>query len=227
MTQIKVTKRISNSSNRPNKLIERGRKTRNEILGVSVDIASAEGLEGLTIGGLAKKLEMSKSGLFAHFGSKEGLQLAAIERAGEIFAREIILPTAEIERGLGKLTSMLEQWISYVERSVFRGGCFFFAASAEMDDRPGRVKDFVAELTKVWVDALEDESGEAVSRGELAEDCDVRLLVFQVHGFVQEANWFYRLHGDETAFEMARRSIRQSIDYWATDSGKQILKGVK
>ena len=214
------------STGKRNKLVEKGQKTRNEILGASVNIASAEGLEGLTIGGLAKNVGRSKSGLFAHFGSKEGLQLATIERAGEIFAEEIILPLAGAKRGLGKLCLMMEYWISYVERSVFRGGCFFFAASAEMDDRPGKVRDFVSELTKVWVDALKDETREAVSRGELVGDCDIDLLVFQLHGFVQEANWFYRLHDDSTSFDLARRSVRHSLNHWATEEGFRVMEEI-
>lgn len=208
---------------RPNKLLERGEKTRKEILKISVDIASAEGLEGLTIGRLAKELQMSKSGLFAHFGSKEGLQIATVDRAREIFAEEIVAETFAMEGGLEKLLKMLGNWISYVERNVFRGGCFFYAVSAEMDDRPGKVRDYIAKLTGAWVSALEDESRAAVGRGQLKKDCDVGLLVFQLHGFVQEANWFYRLHEDKNAFARARKSIRQVLDYNATAKGKRIL----
>ena len=212
---------------RSNKLIERGEKTRRHILGLSVDQASAEGLEGLTIGRLSKEIGMSKSGLFAHFGSKEDLQLATIKRAGEIFAEEIVYPVAGVEGGLRKLVAMLEHWVSYVERSVFRGGCFFFAASAEMDDRPGKVRDFVAELTGVWVDALEAEAGEAVRLGQLEKTCDVELLVFQLHGFVQEANWFFRLHKKERAFDLARRAIRERLSDNATKRGIEILSEEK
>lgn len=215
---------LNRTTERPNKLLERGQRTRREILEMSVDIASAEGLEGLTIGRLAKDLGMSKSGLFAHFGSKEDLQIATIDTARNIFVEEIVLPILEMEGGLEKLQAMLENWISYVERNVFRGGCFFFAASAEMDDRPGRVRAFVAELTKAWVIALEDETKEAIERGELKLSCDVELLVFQVHGFVQEANWFYRLHSDEQAFGRARQSILQSLRFNATENGITILE---
>lgn len=224
---MKTVKTLNKRTEKPNKLIERGEKRRREILEASVDIASAEGLEGITIGRLAKDLEMSKSGLFAHFGSKEDLQIATIDIAREIFVEEIILPIIDMESGLNKLIAMLENWISYVERSVFRGGCFFFAVSAEMDDRPGKVRDFVAELTKAWVIALEDETKEAIDLGELKEDCDMKLLVFQLHGFVQEANWFYRLHGDRKAFERARKSIFQSLEIWATTEGMRLIDEVR
>jgi len=195
-------------------------------LAKTVDIASAEGLNGLTVGRVAKDLNMSKSGLFAHFGSKEELQLSTVEAAREVFVREIIEPTRDEENGLVKLCAMLEAWISYIEKSVFRGGCFFFAASAEMDDRPGRVRDYVAELTMDWVKALEKEAGLAVRLGELKSTCDVELLVFQLHGSVQEANWFYRLHNDKTAFEKARKSVLQCIELRATPSGRQVLEEI-
>ena len=214
------TKRVVS---KPNKLIERGKKTRREILNRSVDIASAEGLEGLTIGRLAKELEMSKSGLFAHFGSKEDLQVATVGAASGIFVKEVSNRIDENEDGLAKLLALLDSWGSYVERSVFRGGCFFFAVSAEMDDRPGKVRDLIAKLTNSWIFALEGEIKHAIEQKELRESCDIKLLVFQLHGFVQEANWFFRLHEDEEAFNKARKSILQSIGFWATKKGKTIL----
>jgi AcrR family transcriptional regulator len=122
----------------------RGEKTRNEILRTSVDIASAEGLEGITIGRLAKELGLSKSGLFAHFGSKVELQLATIDTARRDFVTDVIKPTEKTEPGLARLMAMMEAWIYSIERIQYRGGCFFFAASAEIDDRPGAVRDFLA-----------------------------------------------------------------------------------
>ncbi len=195
-----------------NKLIERGRKTRDDVLSISVDIASADGLEGLTIGRLAAELKMSKSGLFAHFGSKEDLQLQTVRRARDIFVAAIVTPADGIERGLPRLSAMLENWIRYVEEGVFRGGCFFFAVSSEMDDRPGRVRDLIAHLTISWVHGIEDEIRFAVEKGEFQSGTDAKLLAFQLHSFIQEANWFFRLHDDPSAFERARLSIRERIE---------------
>jgi AcrR family transcriptional regulator len=129
----------------------RATRTRVEILAVAVDLASAEGLEGLSIGRLATELRMSKTGIFAHFGSKEQLQLATVSAAKEIFLEQIVKPSLDSPRGLPKLKSMLESWLGYVERIVFRGGCFFAAASAEFDSRPGKVRDEIASLTKAWL----------------------------------------------------------------------------
>jgi hypothetical protein len=146
-----------------------------------------------------------------------------VQTAAEIFVAEIVEPTEDDENGLVKLYAMLEAWISYIERSVFRGGCFFFAVSAEMDDRPGKVRDFIAELTKSWVVKLESEAKLAIRLGELETDCDVELLIFQLHGFVQESNWFYRLHNDEKAFVRGRKSILQILKFSATEKGTEVL----
>ncbi|NNE99331.1 MAG: TetR/AcrR family transcriptional regulator [Pyrinomonadaceae bacterium] len=205
----------------------RGEKTRKSILSKTVDIASAEGLNGLTVGRVAKDLNMSKSGLFSHFGSKEELQLSTVEAAREIFEREVIKPARDEEDGLIKLYAFLNAWVSYVEQSVFQGGCFFFAASAEMDDRPGRVRDYIAESTIEWVEILKKQARLAVRLGELKESCDVDLLVFQLHGSVQEANWFFRLHDEKSAFKWARTSVLQSLELRATKTGLEILSTIE
>src|SRR5216683_2380777 len=132
-------------------------RTRQEILRVAMDIASAEGLEGLSIGRLATELRMSKTGIFAHFGSKEQLQLATVDAAKQIFLEQVVKPGLSSPRGLPRLKVMLESWLGYVERIVFRGGCFFAAASAEFDSRPGKVRDEIASLTKAWLMALQGE----------------------------------------------------------------------
>lgn len=202
---------IGNTKKSGNKLIQKGKSTRNEILNFSVNIASAKGLEGLTIGRLAKELKMSKSGLFAHFGSKEDLQIETVRKARDIFIEEIVAPAEEIEPGIERLKAFLDNWIKYVEGTVFDGGCFFFAVSAEMDDRPGRVRDLIAHLTISWVSVIENEIKKAIELGELARDCDAELLAYQFHGFVQEANWFFRLHGRKRTFQYARDSIADTL----------------
>lgn len=208
-------------------MVRKGAKTRQKILESSVDIASAEGLKDLTIGKLAQDLGLSKSGLFAHFGSKEDLQIATVQTAAEVFIAEIVVPTEGAENGLVKLFAMLDAWIEYVEKSIFRGGCFFFAVSAEMDDSPGKVRDLIAELTISWVIKLENEAKLAIRLGELQKDCEVERLIFQLHGFVQEANWFYRLHEKAKAFDWARRSILEALEFNSTDLGRSILEHIK
>jgi len=121
----------------------KGQRTRASILQRAVDLASLEGLEGLTIGRLAEELKMSKSGLFAHFGSKEELQLAAIDAAGQRFIDVVVKPAIEAPRGYPRLVAICNSWLDYVRRRVFPGGCFFAAASFEFDGRPGIVRDAV------------------------------------------------------------------------------------
>ena len=196
-------------------------KTRKEILRIAVDIASAEGLEGLTIGRLANELDMSKTGVFSHFGSKEQLQLATVEAAKEIFMEKVVRPALESPEGIARLKAMLEQWLGYVERIVFRGGCFFAAASAEFDSRPGAVRDKIAELTKAWMLALQEEIRIAKSHNEVNDSVDPAQLAFEFHAYVQEANWAFKLFNDQSAFPLARRAIAQRI---LTASGNGVTK---
>jgi AcrR family transcriptional regulator len=194
-------------------------KTRRDILQVAVDIASAEGLQGLSIGRLAAELEMSKTGIFSHFGSKEQLQLATVEAAKEIFLEQVAQPPLKSPQGVPRLKAMLEHWLGYVERIVFRGGCFFAAASAEFDSRPGRVRNRIAELTKAWMLALQEEIRFAQRQKEISESVNPAQLAFELHAYVQEANWAFKLFNDKSAFLLARRAIAQRI---AMASGKGV-----
>jgi AcrR family transcriptional regulator len=186
-------------------------ETRREILRVAVDIASAEGLEGLSIGRLASEMQMSKAGIFAHFGSKEQLQLAAVETAKQIFLEQVAQPALRSPRGLPRLRAMLENWLGYVERIVFRGGCFFAAASAEFDSRPGAVREQIAELTNAWMVALREEIEFAQTKGEISGSIKPAQLAFELHAYVQEANWAFKLFNDKSAFLLARRAIATCI----------------
>lgn len=186
-------------------------RTRQEILAVAADIASAEGLEGLSIGRLASELKMSKTGIFAHFGSKEELQVAVVNRAQEVFLEQVVKPALREPRGMKRLNAMLASWLNYVEHGVFRGGCFFAAASLEFDSRPGRVRNEVATLTRAWMDALRNEIAHAKAEKEVRPGVVPAQLAFEVHAYVQEANWAYKLFGDKTAFSRARRGIGDRI----------------
>src|SRR5579864_1733018 len=189
----------------------RASKTRQEILRTSMDIASAEGLEGLSIGRLATELNMSKTGIFAHFGSKEQLQLATVNAAKQVFLEQVVQPSLTQSRGVARLRAMLENWIGYVERIVFRGGCFFAAASAEFDSRPGAIRDQIAALTKAWMVGLQKEIAYAQSRRELRASVDPAQLAFELHAYVQEANWAFKLFNDKSAFPRARRAIADRL----------------
>jgi AcrR family transcriptional regulator len=209
----------------PPKTTPKGERTRRGIVRLAADVATAGGLEGLTVGSLARSLGMSKSGLFAHFGSKEDLQLAVVDSAREHFEKEILPAGGRAGPGLPRLLALVTAWSDHIEHSPHRGGCFFAAASAEFDDRPGPVRDRIARLTKAWVDRLVREAAAAQSLGHLRRKADPRQIAFEVHAFVQEANWAKQLHGDRQAFERARRAARACLLRDATAKGRRSLAG--
>ncbi len=205
----------------------KGGRTRQAILEVAVDIASAEGLEGLTIGRLASQLSMSKSGLFAHFGSKEDLQLATIEAARAVFIREVILRAFEAERGMPRLWKLCDFWLSYVQGGVFSGGCFFAAAASEFDSRPGPVRDRIAEIMKEWLGTVRRAVIESQEAGQLNEDVDPTQLAFEFNSFELGANWAFQLYGDKHAFARAREAMLERLRRHSTKSGSSLLPPIK
>jgi AcrR family transcriptional regulator len=193
--------------------LARGRRTRESILDAAVDLASVEGLDGLTIGRLATELGMSKSGLFAHFGSKEELQLASIDAARDIFVREVIAPAREAERGLPRLVSLMEHWLDYLRDEVFKGGCFFDAARTEYDSRqPGPVRDSIKADFASWLEMLANRVRAAQAAGHLDPGTDPEQLAFELDALGGAANVWYQLDGNEVAFERARRAIHARLD---------------
>jgi len=188
----------------------RGDQTRRAVLRKAVDIASVDGLEGLSIGRLATELGISKSGLFAHFGSKEELQLATIRAARRIYADEVVTPAFELEPGLGRLWALSAYWLDYSRRRVFPGGCFFQKVSHEFAARRGAVHEALVGVHQEWMDLLEASVREAVERGEL--DADVRQLAFDVNAYYEAANFASILHDDATAYDQARQSIQARLE---------------
>jgi AcrR family transcriptional regulator len=193
----------------------RGLKTRESILRRAVSIASVQGLEGLTIGKLAGELGISKSGLFAHFGSKEELQLAVVETARLIFVDRVVRPAYQ-EQGMKRLRALYENWISYSDEKTFPGGCFFSAVSLEFDDRPGKVRDQIMKLMKMWLGTLEATARAAQAAREIKKDMDPHQLAFEMHALATAANWSSRLFQDKTAFRTARTAVLQRLEQLGT-----------
>lgn len=202
----RTTAEVSARARRP-----RGLRTRRSILRKAVNIASIEGLEGLTIGKLASALRISKSGLFAHFGSKEDLQCAVVDEAREIFVERVVLPVNQFQ-GLKRLRALCENWLEYGRERVFPGGCFFSAASLEFDDRPGRVRDKIVGLMQRWLSNLEVAARDAQQAGEIKKDADVRQLAFEIQALAMGANWSSRLFRDPGVFHAARKAILRRIE---------------
>jgi AcrR family transcriptional regulator len=195
----------------------RGERTRRAILDRAVQIASVEGLEGLSIGRLAGELGVSKSGLFAHFGSKEELQLATVDAARELFIGSVVGGSRE-EPGVGGLLGLTDAWLGYLEGEVFSGGCFFAAAASEFDGRPGPVRDRIASAMGEWLLALDAAIQDAQEAGELPAVVDSEQLAFEINSLGLGANWAFQLYGDRAAFTRARVAIRVRISGLATDA---------
>ncbi len=188
-----------------------GEPRRREILAAAADLASAEGLDRLSIGVLAASVDMSKSGLFAHFGAKRVLQGAVIDYAAEAFVPAVLARAAEAPPGLPRLRALVDHWIAHVEHSVYRGGCFFDAASSEFASRPGTIRDQLAWLCRAWLGQLREQAELAVRLGELDASVDPDRLTFQLHAYVSEANWWRQLLDEPAAFDRARAAVAATL----------------
>lgn len=188
-----------------------GEQTYRNILQTAARLASVDGLEGLSIGRLAEEIGMSKSGLYAHFGSKEELQLATVETARQIFIDEVIAPSLGDEAKGNRLLAACEAFLSYVERRVFPGGCFFVAASAEVSSHPGPVRDLIAESQGSWLAFLQRLAEREKRHGNLASDVDTAQLAFELHAMLVAANTALLLHGDRKGLDHARAAIRSRL----------------
>ncbi|MEU4084012.1 TetR/AcrR family transcriptional regulator [Streptomyces aureus] len=201
----------SAASTRVDGRVERGNRTRQSVLGRTVDIASVEGLEALSVGRLATELGISKSGVFAVFGSKQELQLATVREAGRIFTERVIRPAEQVPAGVGRVRRLCELWLEYSRGRVFPGGCFFYGVIAEFDARTGPVHDALVSAHRAWTDLLERTVEEARAGGELRPDIDVPQLAFELLALMETANGVSVLHGEETAYRRARAGIADRL----------------
>lgn len=189
---------------------KRGQETLARILEEAVQYASIQGLESLTIGNLSKALDLSKSGLFGHFGSKLELQKFVVDAAQKVFREAVIEPAESMPFGKDRLLAVCTGWLNYLEH--FRGGCFFAAATAEFDGRPGEVNDMLREIMTGWLKFLRREVIEAQKTGGLSPNLDPDQAVFELQSIVMGANWFNQLLDDHTALARARTAIARLFD---------------
>ncbi len=188
-----------------------GERSRQAILRGAANLATIDGLRGLSIGELAAHIGMSKSGLYAHFGSKEELQLATVETAREIFDAEVVAPTQAIDDPLERLQALCEGFLAHLERRVFPGGCFFAAAAAELDTHPGPVKDEIASVQQHWMDQLQHLIREAQDAGSLDAAEDPAQLAFELEAYLLMGNTTFVLDDDPNALRQARTAIRSRL----------------
>ena len=194
-----------------------GERSRQTILRAAANLATTDGLEGISIGNLAAHIGMSKSGLYAHFGSKQELQLATVETAREIFDEEVVKPGQTIADPLDRLRALLEGFISHLERRVFPGGCFFASTTAEFDTRPGPVRDRVAAIQQGWVELIEGMIREAQAAGAIEATEDPSQLAFELHAYLLMGNIGFILYDDDVHLERARAAIAARLSRAASE----------
>ena len=184
-----------------------GERSRNAILQEAARLATTEGLDGLSISRLADAVGMSKSGLFAHFGSKEELQLATIDAAQEVFTKEVIAPASAVDTGIGRLRGYSEAFLRHVQGDVFPGGCFFASVAAEMDTRPGPVRDRAVQVVGEWIGLLVAAARDAQAEGDLDPAEDAEQLGFEIEAYLLLANALFVATRADESIDRARRAI--------------------
>jgi AcrR family transcriptional regulator len=188
----------------------RGRRTRQAILDEALQLASVVGLEGLTIGTLADRLGLSKSGLYAHFRSKDALQHAILETGVEHYTQLVIAPALEETRGVAQLKALFRGWLDWSEHRM-AGGCLFLTAIVEFDDRPGTVRDFLSSMQQRWTGLLTRTADEAVATGELRPELDTAQLAFEFNAILWQYNQARRLLRDPEAEHRAWRAFERLL----------------
>jgi len=188
--------------------VSKGEQTRQAILGRAFELATVVGVSGLSIGRLAEEMGLSKSGLFAHFGSKEALEVAVVEEARRQFVQEVMVPALAHARGEPRVRELFERWLRWGHRP---GGCFFVGASAELDDRPGPPRDALVQAIKDWLDSISTAIRIAISEGHFRSDVDADQLAFEVYSIMYGAHTFFRFLRDPGAIARARAALDRLI----------------
>jgi AcrR family transcriptional regulator len=201
----------SDDRRRPSRPRAGGERTRDTILRAAASLATMEGLDGLSIGNLAAALGMSKSGLSAHFGSKQELQLATVAEAARIFDTEVVQPALAAPAGLGQLTAVCEAFFAHLERRTFPGGCFMASAALEMGTRPGPVKDLITTFQAQFGELIRGFAAAALARRELIAGEDPGRLAFELNGIMLAADTNFVLHDDPAVLDLARQIVHQRL----------------
>ncbi|HUN94359.1 MAG TPA: TetR/AcrR family transcriptional regulator [Burkholderiaceae bacterium] len=189
----------------------KGERTRSAVIGAALEFASRVGIEGLTIGALAERMGMSKSGVIAHFGSRESLQLAVVERYAEEFIDEVLRPALEAPRGLPRLQDILERWLTRLAREI-ELGCLMISGATEYDDRPGPLHDAMVRVIDGWKGELRRAIEQAKEAGHFAADADADQVVFEIYGLMLMLHQDSRLMHSPAAAGHARAGLSRLID---------------
>ncbi|MEW9556420.1 TetR/AcrR family transcriptional regulator [Nonomuraea sp. NPDC050783] len=185
--------------------VARGARSRTMITRHAVDVASVEGLSGLSFGRLAADVGLSKGGVATLFPTKEQLQVATAEMAGEVFREAVVQPASAAAPGAARLRALIDRWIAYAEAPLFPGGCFWAANLPDFDSRPGPVRDILAHQRRTWLALLAEQLSQAIAAGEIA-DCDPEFTAFQMDALLNAANIAMRL-GEAGVADKVRRAF--------------------
>jgi AcrR family transcriptional regulator len=191
----------------------KGDLTRQHILEHAAGLAAQLGLEGITIGRLADDLELSKSGLFAHFQSKEALQLQVMEFAAARFVDTVVRPALAAPRGEPRVRAMFANWLAWAQQRGLPGGCFFVAASVELDDRPGPVRARLVEMQRDWLDALAQAVRIAIAEGHFQKDIDPDQFAYEMYGIMLVTHHCTRLLRDAASESRARQAFERLVSF--------------
>jgi len=215
-----LCRRMTPPANHPSK----GERTRAAILDAAFHIVSKAGLEGLTIGTLAAATDMSKSGLFAHFGSREELLIAVMDRGQQEFLKLVVNPALAKARGLPRLRALFVNWIDWTESADLPGGCPMIGGAIEFDDKPGAVRDTLAAGQRAWIGTLTRAARQAVEQGQLAADTDVEQISFELFGIALVVHHHRRLLGYDKARSRALAAFDTLIERYAASRPRGALR---
>jgi AcrR family transcriptional regulator len=188
----------------------KGEDRKQEIVAIGLDMASRIGLEGVTIGALAKATGMSKSGLFAHFQSKENLQVAILKHAGENFTTEVVVPALKAPAGIARIKGLAQKWIEWGSR--LSGGCIFVSASAEFSDRPGPVRDFLIRQQQEWIDSLKRFAESAIRSGDFRDDIDLDQFAYEFYSLLLGFHYYQQLLRDSRTRKHQEEALDRLLD---------------
>jgi AcrR family transcriptional regulator len=190
--------------------MEKGETTKRAILNAGLKMATHLSLESVTIGHLAKVTQMSKSGLFAHFQSKENLQIGILKHAGELFAEGVVIPALMEKAGIPRIKALVTNWIKW--SSKMTGGCIFVSSSTEFTDRPGKVRDFILEQQEAWIDSLRRIARSAIRVGDFKKDIDCDQFAFDLYSLLLGFHLYDRMLNNEDTKKRQEVALERLLD---------------
>jgi len=190
--------------------MKKGQETKIVILEAGLDMASQLGLECVSIGSLANVIKMSKSGLFAHFQSKENLQVEILNYAGRLFSESVIVPSLQTKAGITRIKAMVDNWINW--SSALTGGCIFVSASAEYSDRPGKVRQCLLKQQNDWIDCLDRIAQAAISAGDFRKDVDCQQFAFDLYSLMLGFHLYFKLLDNSETKKRKEIALERLLD---------------